>query len=280
MSIRLAALGVLLLFLGLVIAAYAGGPVSRERVERFARRQRLVITQDNGNQVIRYLATTRRWRVAGFVAGFVLSTMTTPEGEILRIDFVTLFVGWFLGALVAEIRVAHLAHGPVRAASLQPRRPARYVSPVAWVLVPAAAIVASGVAVSTGVAAFSGVADPDWTAWAWFSAAVAVAVAVRAIQLTVLRRAQPHAEPDVTAADDAIRSRALHVLAGGGAALVLFLVLRQLSAVHLLSDRAQMTVADVQTVGVFVVAAMGWMVATAIWAPPRPRPGPAALGTQ
>jgi hypothetical protein len=47
-----------------------------------------------------------------------------------------IFVGWFIGALIAEARVAHVAHGRVRAASLQPRRPQQYVSATTWALVP------------------------------------------------------------------------------------------------------------------------------------------------
>jgi hypothetical protein len=33
------------------------------------------------------------------------------------------FVGWFIGALVAEARVAQLAHGRVRGAARQPPPP-------------------------------------------------------------------------------------------------------------------------------------------------------------
>lgn len=45
-------------------------PVPRERVARFARRQGLAITPDNGAAVIRYLATTRRWRAGCLVGAF------------------------------------------------------------------------------------------------------------------------------------------------------------------------------------------------------------------
>src|SRR5688572_32767433 len=110
----------------LVVGTYAFGPVSRERLERFARRQFLVVTVDNGNQVIRYLATTRRWRTAGFTAGALASVWSEPTSHaVLPVGAFVIFVGWLLGAVIAEARVARLAHQPVRSASLRPRRPDR-----------------------------------------------------------------------------------------------------------------------------------------------------------
>ena len=220
-----------------IVAEYTSGTVGRRRLERFAIRQRLPITAENGNQVIRYLATTRRWRVAGFAAGLVASRLTfaQPTGEIATgADFTVIFVGWVLGALIAEVRAEHLEHGRIRAASLQPRRPERYVRRVAWLVVPGAAALAVATGAFTGVAGVLGWAEPNWS-WAgvWLGVALAVAVTVRTIQRAVLRRAQPLAASDVIAADDAIRSRALHVLSGGGAALVLLMVLNQIGSIHL-----------------------------------------------
>src|SRR3954451_14965315 len=92
----------------LVLAVIAGftasGPVSRARVERFARRQFLVVTAANGDPIIRYLATTRRWRVAGIVSGYLLAaTVSLTVGGIGSSAVIALFAGWFAGALVAEI---------------------------------------------------------------------------------------------------------------------------------------------------------------------------------
>src|SRR5436190_15376687 len=61
----------------------AYGPVARHRVALFARRQRLIITVANGEQVIRYLATTRRWRAAGIGGGLVISFWRSfPNGGL------------------------------------------------------------------------------------------------------------------------------------------------------------------------------------------------------
>jgi hypothetical protein len=268
------ALGALILVFALlatsaVLVTFADGTVSRSRVERFARRQRLPITAGNGNQVIRYLATTRRWRTMGFLAGILASQIGAPPETIIHFNFIVIFAGWFLGALVAEVRVAHLEYGSVRAASLLPRRPGRYVRRFAWALVPAAAVVALATGAATAAAGTVGWARPDWpAAGAWLAAALVLAAAVRAVQHAVLGRPQPLAPPDILAADDGMRSRSLHVLSGGGAAVVLFAVLNQLSAIHpggLLPDQ----LIDLsRTAGVFAIALFGWSVATSIWPPP------------
>src|SRR4051794_29594931 len=133
-----------------VAALECSGPVSRKRLERFAQRQCLDITAANGDQIIRYLATTRRWRVTGFAAGYVLSILATVlVHQVGSLGFLVLFAGWFTGALVAEVRVAHLAHGPRRIASVQPRLPRSYLSRPAWALVPTAAGLAVAVAAAS-----------------------------------------------------------------------------------------------------------------------------------
>jgi hypothetical protein len=82
----------------------------------------------------------------------------------------------------------------------------------------------------------------------------------------------------VIEADDAIRSRSLHVLSGGGAALVLFTTFNLLSTLHPRSAGAQEAIGAVTVLGVFAVALLGWLVATSLWPPPS-APGVPALGT-
>jgi hypothetical protein len=272
---------VLVLAAVLVIVISTSRAVSRRRVERFAERQRLVVTASNRDQLYRYLHTTRRWRVAGLVAGLVASStfFRGPSGEIsVGADLIVIFVGWFLGALVAEARVEHLAPGRVRAASLRPRRPEQYVARFAWALVPAAAVVAVATGAATAAAGALGWAEPNWT-WAgvWLLVALTVAATVRAFQHVVLRRPQPLAAPDVIAADDAIRSRALHVLSAGGAALVLLMVLNQIGSVHPVGV-ADSVIYTIRILGALAVALFGWLVATS--APPSAaaRPDRTALG--
>src|SRR5690606_21615038 len=143
MSLAFVIAGAVAFFLAAaMLAHFAAGPVARGRVERFARRQHLTVTPDNGEHVIRYLATVRRWRVAGLLGGIGVSILRYLPDE-LRFDAVTIFAGWFVGALVAEVRVVHLAHGARRAAALRSRRPGAYIGRVAWALVPAAATLAA-----------------------------------------------------------------------------------------------------------------------------------------
>jgi hypothetical protein len=251
---------VVLLVFGGVLVGVAGQPVSRTRMDRFARRERLTITPGNGNHVIRYLATTRRWRVVGLGGGIAASVLHYLPNEV-RFDASIVFAGWFAGALVAEVRVDHLRHGARRAALVRARRATDYVGRATWALGPASAVVALLTAGATLAGAATGRAAPDPTAVAWLLVAVGIAVAVRLVQRRVLRRPQPLAPHDVIAADDAIRSRALHVLSAGGAALVLLCVFAQVAAAHPVGVRA----ADLSLLrGAFaiLVGVVGWSWAT------------------
>jgi hypothetical protein len=77
------------------------------------------------------------------------------------------------------------------------------------------------------------------------------------MQRRILDRPQPAGSPDLIAADDAIRSRSLNVLAGGGTALVLFLVLMQLFTLGIEPGLVFL--------GYFAVAILGWALATSRW---------------
>ncbi|HEU4423699.1 MAG TPA: hypothetical protein VFR67_14305 [Pilimelia sp.] len=266
-------------FIGVCVwlaASVERAPVARTRVEQFARRHDLLITPANGNRVIGYLATTRRWRTVGLACGLLASIGWAVAHSGLGVDALTLFAGWFVGALVAEVRLASLTSGPRRAALLLPRVPAAYLPRFAWALLPAAALVSVAVGAATAIAALGGT-DVDAAALVWFGAAITVAVVVRVVQLRVLRRPQPVAEPDVLAADDAIRSRSLHVLAGGGASLVLYCVLGQAAALATLLPAGVLPAAGalpVQAAAVVGIPLLGWLVATARW-PIRRSAGPA-----
>jgi hypothetical protein len=103
-----------------------------------------------------------------------------------------------------------------------------------------------------------------WTALGLGVGAVTLAAARR-----VLRRSQPYAEPDRLAADDAIRSRSLHVLAGAGMTLVLYCVLGQLWACGAMSSGAMVGFSPVLGLG---AAVAGRMLAYWPWVPRRALP--------
>jgi len=110
-------------------------------------------------------------------------------------------------------------------ASLQPRTPQRYVSAFVWRLLPIgaiAALLAIGVAVVRGQR--GEVVDwPRVVLWAGLAAAVVLVVA--AVRRKVLVRAQQPDSAEAVHADDAIRSRSLHVLSAGGFALATYFAL-------------------------------------------------------
>jgi hypothetical protein len=255
---------------GLAATVSTFGPVTRARVQRFAHRQRLLVTAGNGNLVIAYLAATRRWRAAGLAAGVAICAAWSLRGSSFWVNFVAAFAGWFAGALVAEVRMVRQAPAQRRQASLAPRRLEAYLGWFSRRLLVATVVVSvAGTVIALDLAHQIG---RSWLpVLAWFALAILIAVLVWMTQVRVLRRPQPLAEPDVLAADDAIRSRSLHVLAGGGAALVLYCVCAQLAALGLaLGDPGYQAVTVVNGFALFLVPALGWNVATWAWRVRRP----------
>jgi hypothetical protein len=215
---------------GLVIAAFfltllclfatsiVNGTVSRRRLERFAKQQALPITVDNGSLVIRYLATTRRWRSAGLLVAAVLFTTWSAQLGGFSLNLLELFAGWFVGAVVAEWRLAAAATGGKRAARLVPRRSRDYLRLPARALPGMVFVICAGVAIVDAVGALNG-RHAVWGQLVPWVLVTAVGLAlVYAVQRRVLTRPQPVVAPDVLAADAAIRARSLQVLAGSAVA--------------------------------------------------------------
>lgn len=212
----------------LVLAVRAlRGSVSRRRVEEFAKLHSLEVTAANGNQVIAYRATTRRWRTAGLLFGVGIQVLA---GAAFTIQFWWVLAGWFAGAVVAELRVAHLGRAPRAAASLARRQIADYLPAVGRWAVPTAVAVCLATALINALRSHSDQSIEVGPLALWTALGVAVGALTLASQRYVLRRPQPRVEPDRLAADDAIRSRSMHVLAGAGMTLVLYCVLGQLIA--------------------------------------------------
>ncbi len=191
--------------------------VTRSRVERFARRQQLPITVDNGQVVIAYLATTRRWRGCGIIAtlaGTVLAygVHLVPNGHY---NTFTLVVGWFFGGVIAEWRVsARTSTGERRKASLVPRTESDYLT--AWVRWSARIVLAATLAVEVAAVAAGHDRPPAVLLLVLTLAAVS---GLWLVSRRILTRPQPDVAADVFAADEAIRSRSLHVLSGSAVAL-------------------------------------------------------------
>ncbi|NUR51242.1 MAG: hypothetical protein HOV71_24210 [Hamadaea sp.] len=235
----------------LAAAYHAYGPISRSRLTAFARRHELAITTANGDRVIRYLAVTRRWRSAGLIAGWAIAfAVELPQGRF-SFNPLVLFAGWFAGALAAEVHLAVGVHGRRRVASLVPRTPKRYVSTVVWGLLPVGAL--------AGIAALPGaVVDRTLTAAtvAWVALALGIVIVVALVRRKVLLRPQPVDPADVVQADDAIRTRSLHVLSAGGFALAAYCGLAAL-ATRGTAEAGVATAAGLAVLAVGITAARG-----------------------
>jgi hypothetical protein len=162
---------------------------------------------------------------------------------------------------VAEVRLARTSFGARRIASLESRSPGLYLPRTAFWLAPALAV--ASVAGAAYAWARTGVWEP--TVWLLAGVAVGIAVVVNRVQARVVGRPQPAEAPDVVAADDAIRSRSLHVLTGGGVTLVVYCGLGQLAAAAHLFGEAGDTMQGVVVAGSLVFPIMGWAMATAKW---------------
>ena len=241
------------------------GSVSRKRVEEFAKLHSLTVTAANGDQIIAYRATTRRWRTAGLLLGVVVQILV---GGHFTIEFWWVLAGWFAGAIVAELRVAQLARAPRAAASLTARQSADYLPAIGRWAVPATVAACLAVAVFGAARSGTGRTVDAGLLELWTGLGVAVGAATFAAQRYVLRRPQPRVEPDRLAADDAIRSRSMHVLAGAGMTLVLYCVLGQLAASKVLDGPQTGPIAVFLLFGNPI---LGRMLAYWPWSPDRGR---------
>ena len=207
----------LVVTLGLLYAVVqiSRAPVSRRTLERFARRQQLTITAANGPLVVRSLALTRSWRGFGLWTGVVCGFLWAVRDSQVTVNFTTAFLGWFVGAVVAEWRIAGLPRDDGRrTASLQRRTVSGYLSVGARALLAVALVLLAGTFVA--VLVLAGTTDGAATirALLWAGAAAVGLVLVGLTLRRVATRRQPPSAPDLVAADDALRARAATVLAG------------------------------------------------------------------
>ncbi|GGK56167.1 hypothetical protein Ppa06_10830 [Planomonospora parontospora subsp. parontospora] len=187
--------------------------VEPKHVERFALRQGLALTPSNGDRVLTYIRVTRRWRSLGLVFGLlVVLAGFTAESIVLRP--LPVFLGWFAGVLVAEVRLARAR--PSGRGDLGLR-----LVPPAVALLWAAGAVAAGTLACYGMVRYLRFGT-DAAALPW-AAGVATVVTAVPVLLRGLRTRPLTDEPaDRVAAEIAARSRSAHVLAAGGAVAALW----------------------------------------------------------
>jgi hypothetical protein len=244
----------------LVVLTSLGVPVTRSRIVRFARRSALVLTPENGDVVVRYLSTTRRWRASGIIVGMIAQVIWSLwHDRTVTFGGLGAFAGWFAGAVIAEWRVSSVASGSRRAARLVPRRRADYLSSTVRRMPAFAALCCLGVAV---VVAVGGVAN-DQNVWltlvVWLLATMVGLVVILGVQNHVLGRSQPLLAASLLAADEAIRVRSLRVLTGAAVAAA------GLPAAALVGELAT-AYPSIDSNSMAAVAVMTYLVAVAIGA--------------
>lgn len=269
--------GLALLVLGLWLVLLVGRPVDRRRVERFVRRHDLPLTDDNGPVVVRALAVSHRWRRFGLASGFLVAAVWSLREGRLQVDFLAMFLGWFLGAVVAEWRIAGPpVEGPRRSVDLAPRTVAGFVTGTVRAAFLAVLGLTAGAGLVVGVLALAG-RVPDLATWLVpVVELVAGAVVVGLTARRVVDRPRPVASADVRAADDALRGHGLTVLAGSAIALAgLPLADFVSTSLGVVLEREDELASFVGVLVLLACVVLGWFVAARSRPARASRPAPA-----
>jgi hypothetical protein len=206
--------------LPVLLAVLAIRQVSARELGRFTTRYGLDFTPETVLAVTRSIRRGRTGRLACAALGLSLYPVLYELGlTIPNQSAVYGFMGYLLGAFVTSL-VPGLPRAEIRQASLQPRRASDYL-PRAALITPALAVAVSTLAVlifdfepRRAFADFSG--TPDGLGLTTV-AVIATFIAVR----VVVARPQPLTTPGLVAIDDAVRTQAVHTLAGAGIAVAL-----------------------------------------------------------
>ncbi|MEV2238372.1 hypothetical protein [Micromonospora sp. NPDC049891] len=254
----------LALAVALLVFVFADMPVARHRVTRLAARHGLTVTVDSGPQLIAYLVVTRRWRAAGAAFGCTLYALQGLAEQRLAFSIVYAVAGWFAGALLAEVRLAHRT-SPRPAALLVRRTSERYLPPPLRAALPlsvATCLALAAITVTTPAGSQAGARVALWT-----GTAVLVSVLAWVARRRVLLRPQPPGPPEVLATDDAIRSRSLHALTASATTLMLYCVLDELARLSA-GQASEALAVPLVVAGLVVVPLAGWRMATSPWRVP------------
>jgi hypothetical protein len=204
-------------------------PASTRDVDDFAAQSGLTTSPTSRRFIAHHLTTGRRLRVVLVTAAVVVpSLMAVAIGdspESAPVSWSGVLWAYMAGTLWAELSVTRPT-GTARVASLVPRDPPAYLGralrwgpPAAGLL---AAVVWTGVAWLPAGLADSGIRRADGRA---IVAAVVFALLVPLLtvgaQRWILRRPQPLVDPELVAADDAVRAASVRNLAAVGGSVVL-----------------------------------------------------------
>lgn len=215
---------------GLIALAIAtrGFQVNDDYVTRWADSANLAITSESRPVVRRYLAWSRRCRTAGALTGFltpVISSAVTGKPDDPGPWAVALMVvGYLLGALLAEFVINRPERGE-GTALLVPRSLGDYLPSYVLVLQRGLAILSvSMVPLYVFLEPHARSSTPSVAGAAAFGiAGVCIAAVIEGLQRRIVTRRQQATRSEDLALDDAMRSSSLHVLAGAGIAVLIYI---------------------------------------------------------
>ena len=227
-----------MLLWALVLAAVLGRVLKRAYtevddafVDEWAGAHGLTLTLGNRPMVHWYLHTARVLRTWGAVAGLLLPPLIgSALGSQALQDMISgplIFVGYLAGALYAELALVRPVAGGRRVAALVPRELDHYLPRRLLLAQRALGATAAGIALVTLFLGFERdaagalVGSPRVMAVVFAAVAVGFALTAERLERWVVQRPQPFTAPELVAADDAIRSQAVHSLAGSSLAIQL-----------------------------------------------------------
>jgi hypothetical protein len=205
--------------------------VDERFVDEWADAHGLALSPKNKAMVHWYLRTARILRAWGVLAGLILPALVDAAFGLDAFGQTQpffAFVGYLVGALYAELALVRRADGDRRVAALVPREvddylPRRLV--VAQRAVAAAAVAGTTVLMVVPFEDVTGGSPPSRAGIAVVGLlAAALGVGLERVERWLVQRPQPFSDAELVVADDAIRSQAVHSVAGSGLAMLLLLL--------------------------------------------------------
>ena len=215
----------------IVVLSRAYTDVDEAFVEEWARAHGLTLSTNNRAMVQWYLRTARILRAWGVLAGLLLPELVDAAFGVEvfgQAQPLFAFFGYLVGALYAELALVRRADTERRVAALVPREVDDYLPHrliVAPWAVAGAVVVGSAVLLAVPFDEGVGGSPPSWSSVLVVAVlAAALGIGLARVERWLVQRPQPFSDPELVAADDAIRSQAVHSVAGSGLAMLLLLL--------------------------------------------------------